>query len=157
MTARRAKREKRGSGGGSPRKYDDLLTDPSDLDAKKAQTKKVGRRNTYTSLGWFLFRPLFTGEITPRSRLLFFSWRKTPPPRTSQARIAGAFGTDFRLNKKSYYYTPLYKPTQKIHAVVAGPIQLFHHFKYKSLREQVLDLDLVFGVLYSNQFLIVGL
>jgi hypothetical protein len=37
VAARRAKREKRGSGGGSPRKRDDLLTGGSDLDAQSRQ------------------------------------------------------------------------------------------------------------------------
>ena len=35
MIARRAKRENGGLGGGSPRKLDDLLTGPSDLDAQR--------------------------------------------------------------------------------------------------------------------------
>jgi hypothetical protein len=42
VTARRAKREKRGSGGGSPRKYDDSLTGPSDLEVQSRQPPLLG-------------------------------------------------------------------------------------------------------------------
>jgi hypothetical protein len=46
VTARRAKRENGGSGGGSPRKYDDSLTGPSDVTSSRFACLTLGSKTS---------------------------------------------------------------------------------------------------------------